>query len=338
MHGVLPRPDWQISIDQGALACASVISIGNEAARILYQYKHGHVLAVFARSFYVQCEQHVVCIGVASLGRGPLHVLLNSECDVLPFKVVSGVSIDLNVNSLEGVGCAVADAYGSAKECQSGFYSGKVVGRPSVSGSLQPVKEALNLIEPPQQPGFGWITADVNWQLDDSASLALNTGAGSGINDGLIKHSLAALTCLYCWLEGAGQTPGENFHDALSPVPVLLGAGPGLTPSGDDLLAGVMLALHRLQRADIADALWQVLEPRLLQRTNIISGAHLRWAAMGHCSEPVLSLLDYVFDNNSAGRNSEVEVIASNIQSLANSIGASSGWDMLAGMILVLRS
>jgi len=158
----------------------------------------------------------------------------------------------------------------------------------------------------------------------------------------------------------------ETFHGLNATVLALLGAGPGLTPSGDDLLAGVMLVLHRLQRADLSNELWQVLQPQLQYRTHAISAAHLRMAARGQCSEPILRLLECLvlepdcqqsetvlldcaqFDcaqaatAQSATAQSETvqsenaRATANKIRMLASRVGSSSGWDTLAGMSLVL--
>ena len=55
----------------------------------------------------------------------------------------------------------------------------------------------------------------------------------------------------------------------------LIGLGPGLTPSGDDYLGGV-LSLRWLGRGSQADSLWRWLEPRLAGHTSEISAAHPR--------------------------------------------------------------
>ena len=337
LPGELSRPEWQISIDQGVRVLAPIISIGSEAARILHQHKHACVLAVFARSFYVQCDQHVFCIGVATLGRGPLQVLLDHDLDMMPFEIVSGVPVDVTVSLPEGAERAVHDRKSSTAESQTRLYSGQVVGISSATCSFRISQEALKFMQPQQQPGFAWIISNTCLYSLESASLGSYACTGV-VNVSLAKQSLPALKCLFRWLESARQQPGKHCQNSLSQVSELLGAGPGLTPSGDDLLAGVMLALHRLQRADRVDALWQVLESYLLQRTNIISVAHLRLAARGQCSERVNSLLDHVFSNNSNHHAQGVQAVTANIQLRANSIGASSGWDMLAGMSLVLRT
>lgn len=333
----LSRTELQISIDQGVPVRASAISIGCEAARILQKGQVGRVLAVFARSVYVQCEQGVFCVGVASLGRGPLQVLLASEWDSLPFEVSSGVSINLKSNWLQSVGYTVPNRCCPTEENDTVLYSGRVLGKASDPLSFRREQEALNLIVPPQQHGFAWIPGSSDWQSQTNPSFASSAGT-SAVDLGLRRQCLPALKCLYRWVKSARDTPVEDVQKSISLVPALLGAGPGLTPSGDDLLAGVFLALHRLQRADLADSLWQVLEPHLEQRTNSISAAHLRMAALGQCSESVLSLLECVFSGSGCHQSDDVQASATNIQSQANRIGASSGWDTLAGMSLVLRT
>lgn len=338
-HQSLSESERQFSFDQGASVHASVISVGSEAAKILHQHKHqlGRVLAVFDRSFYVQCHQDVFCVGLASLGRGPLQVLLTAEHDVLPFKVVSGESIRVKENLLHGAECDMPNPNRSTEKARTGLYSGKVVGRSRDLYSFHPVQEALTLLAPPRQTGFAWMPASIDWQHQKIDSLTTTAGTRA-IDASLVKHSLPALKCLYSWLRSTRPLSDTEYPNSLSQVSALLGAGPGLTPSGDDLLAGVMLALHCLDRADLADFLWAVLEPHLQRRTNVISGAHLRMAALGQCSEPVLSLLNCVFNNSGCHQAEDVQVVAADIHSLANSIGASSGWDMLAGMSLVLRA
>jgi len=127
-------------------------------------------------------------------------------------------------------------------------------------------------------------------------------------------------------------------------IRMLLGAGPGLTPSGDDLLAGVLLMLHRTGYLSQAQALWHLLEPSLVQRTNVISGAHLRQAAHAQCAEPMMRVLDQLTalempDSPVAGNaNKDIHSTAQHVCASVSSIGSLSGWDTLAGMSLVMRA
>lgn len=75
------------------------------------------------------------------------------------------------------------------------------------------------------------------------------------------------------WIRGADFSPSLF-------VPGLMGLGPGLTPSGDDILGGILIALHGLGRGDQAGVLWDVID-REAHRTNRISQAHLYAAAQG---------------------------------------------------------
>jgi hypothetical protein len=118
----------------------------------------------------------------------------------------------------------------------------------------------------------------------------------------------------------------------------ILGAGPGMTPAGDDLLAGVLLALHSICRDDLAGVLWQKLEPHVMERTNVISCAHLQLAASGQCSEALLKLINCLYHNAAAQESDDLSVMVKEINSLSMVMGASSGWDTLAGISLVLRA
>ena len=66
-----------------------------------------------------------------------------------------------------------------------------------------------------------------------------------------------------------------------SPVQSLIGLGAGLTPSGDDLLGGILITCHRLGERRRAAELDGMLRPLLDERTNPISAAHLKAASAG---------------------------------------------------------
>ena len=71
----------------------------------------------------------------------------------------------------------------------------------------------------------------------------------------------------------------------------LLGLGPGLTPSGDDYLAGCIAALRMLGDAPAADALWSEVERQAPAATSALSLAHLRAANRSGLAEPVHTVL-----------------------------------------------
>jgi hypothetical protein len=134
----------------------------------------------------------------------------------------------------------------------------------------------------------------------------------------LIENARPAFGALARWLEG-GALGAE--------AEMLLGLGPGLTPSGDDYLGGVLVALRVYGRAADADALWRWLGPRLPARTSMISAAHLAAAAEGEAHEALHACIEALAEDSPGEWPARLEWLAS--------IGHCSGWDGLAGVMAV---
>jgi hypothetical protein len=123
-------------------------------------------------------------------------------------------------------------------------------------------------------------------------------------------------------------------HHALS----LLGLGPGLTPSGDDVLVGLLAGLfvlgHRIPGSpalDIIPLITDVVMDAAPARTTALSRTMLYYAAHGVAVEPLLDVLQAPFGQPAA---------EGNVKGLHRllSIGHSSGRDMLAGAMLALEA
>ena len=133
-----------------------------------------------------------------------------------------------------------------------------------------------------------------------------------GQHNALSVHAQPALDALDSWLVG---------NALKAEIEMIIGLGPGLTPSGDDYLGGALIALHALGRARRAESLWRWLEPRLAGRTSALSAAHLAAAAAGQGHEALHEVLNGSAD---AAR--------------LDAVGHCSGWDALAGAVAVLRA
>ncbi|MBN2146486.1 MAG: DUF2877 domain-containing protein [Anaerolineales bacterium] len=113
----------------------------------------------------------------------------------------------------------------------------------------------------------------------------------------------------------------------------LLGRGSGLTPAGDDVLLGLLLALRRW--GDVLDLTWDM--PTLSQQvvslayacTTTLSANLIECASRGEADERLLAALDMIL----TGEGSPAQVGAN----LA-AWGRSSGWYVLQGMALVIRA
>jgi hypothetical protein len=145
-------------------------------------------------------------------------------------------------------------------------------------------------------------------------------GVIAGLSTPLIEHARPAIDALDCWLNGAALASGAE---------TLLGLGPGLTPSGDDYVGGVMIALRAFGEAARAEALWARVVPRLGERTNRISEAHLSAAAQGQGQHALHVCLDALIDGATDGWGERIAPVVS--------IGHCSGWDSLAGVLAVAK-
>jgi Protein of unknown function (DUF2877) len=107
-----------------------------------------------------------------------------------------------------------------------------------------------------------------------------------------------------------------------------LGRGPGLTPSGDDVLAGIFAVLTAPGVAamgePVAARLRSVLAPALAT-TNEISRALLGQAARGHVSRPVWELTSALLGGRAAASFPQA-------RAAVLSTGATSGGDTCAGL------
>lgn len=121
----------------------------------------------------------------------------------------------------------------------------------------------------------------------------------------------------------------------------LVGAGPGLTPSGDDAVSGVLLALRSVGQLEAVDRLASELLP-LLPTTTSISAALLRAAAEGYAVPEVVTLVEAV--HGSANRKYRptppdsgpfddwFRLIDPRLVERVVAIGHSSGRDLVSGV------
>ena len=110
-----------------------------------------------------------------------------------------------------------------------------------------------------------------------------------------------------------------------------LGFGPGLTPSGDDFILGVILMINRWQAKFKLHSSYKLLNLRIVaaakQRTNLISSELIRCASLGQADERLIHAVDYL-----AGANINMEMVLDGLLNWGNS----SGIDAFTGMATVI--
>ena len=122
---------------------------------------------------------------------------------------------------------------------------------------------------------------------------------------------------------------GACVEDALSQH---LGAGQGLTPSGDDFVTGFLLALNRYKapfclQGELSNLNRQIIAAAY-QKTTRLSANLIEMATWGESDERLVNAIDYI-----QGADTPLEKIAVDLASWGHSSGAAG----LAGMAAAIR-
>lgn len=260
------------------------------------------VIAVFERSIYVAAPRGIVCIG-AAIGEGPINV----EVARLPAGGWSDVGIATGTE-------------------------GTASGRMLTLERMRLDVSAAAIWLPPPVPNFTPVTLRaglaamqaVKPPADGLARLVISRTPASTSVERAASGPIDALRRELPSVLASGTWSPDTIRAAI----LLTGLGPGLTPSGDDFLGGIMLALSATGHDGLRDALWAFLEPELDALTVPISAMHLSAAADGMGSLALHVLRDSILAGDVSG-----EAIAD-----VAVIGHTSGWDAAAGIVLGLTA
>jgi hypothetical protein len=257
------------------------------------------VTAVFAKSLHLEAGGDFLCLGDAAIGAGPLNALLNAADWKRVRAPMPGSLARIYADRI-----ALADAELHTHGATA-WHPPPWPGAPD-HPRLAVALACLNGLARKEAPEHG---------------LARIAFAGASDRHGALEPiALPTLTALKAWLKA---------HNGPPPLD-LLGLGPGLTPSGDDLLCGVLVALHATSRRDVATALYAAIAAAAPTATSPLSCAFLRAAGEG------LAFAE-LHDAITAMLRADPDGITRAITKLAR-IGHTSGWDALAGAALGLQA
>lgn len=274
-----------------------------EAQRALGAAFRGQVAAVFQNSFYVRSGDSWACFGGRALGRGPLNV----PCSGAPQDWRSAAKVGLAAS----IRCGVLNVSGL---------------KISLDGA--PVWVPV----PPPPPDLanpaGGIAALSRWlpKSIPEGGLAAFLRQHVVPRTRVERAAWPAVEALSGW---AGHPAWNETKPPLPAVCALLGLGPGLTPSGDDFLAGFMVALRAVGHAAPAGALSRIII-RNASLTTHLSAAHLRAIARSGLNEDLDALLAAILAGDvSAIRKATDDLHSANVHH--------SPWDAAAGIATALR-
>lgn len=271
----------------------------------------GEVIAVHPHSVYATDEDdEVYAIVHQPLGNGPLNLVIPAD----PAQVFNGLSLGTSLAS-NGARLGIGEVITIELE-------GAAIWDPKAYAALSADPEALDR-------GLAELCREVSHRAPaESLARLLPHLEDEDLPEALerVAHFPRSHALIGGLVESLAQRDRRRLKVVTSS---LAGLGPGLTPAGDDFIAGVLLALAlvRQQRGDTAlNEIATLLVETAAPRTHEISAAYLRAAFDGQVGErwhPLLAAL-------AAGDGAEIAAAASPV--LAT--GETSGADMLAGFVV----
>ncbi|MGI9489468.1 MAG: DUF2877 domain-containing protein [Geminicoccaceae bacterium] len=285
-------------------------SVGVLAGDALSRPSNANVFASFERSFCLDVGGTLITVGDGSLHDGPLNVRLTGYHDAA-FTADHGIEVSQcwmtspdRLRRTDGLTVNLANAIVWQPEIPAAG--------PNLSKPRDGLNNLLALLQERDLENDGLIRL----VLPDPCPRTPTERTA-------MPHIEALKTDLPRWLS-------DDIPPDPNPAIQLLGLGPGLTPSGDDLLAGILIAWHHLGASEMSNRLGHLLVAASAARTTPISQAHLIAAAKGYGASPLHRLLKALI----ADRRAE---LAETLDAVAK-IGHSSGMDAVAGMVLALTA
>lgn len=288
------------------------LSMSGRVARAIRQEGWtGEVIAVHPHSVYFTDEDgEIYAIVRQPLGNGPLNLVLPAE----PAHLFNGLALGTSLASTGatlGVGESITIGLESA-----------AIWEAQACAALAPDPALLDR-------GLAALCREIAHRAPaESLARVLPHLEEEDLPDAL--EQVAHFPRSHALIGGLAESLAQRDRRRLKVVTSsLAGLGPGLTPAGDDFIAGVLLALAlvRAQRADPAlNEIASLLVETAAPRTHEISAAYLRAAYDGQAGErwqPLLAALG-------AGDAKHIAAAAGPVLTT----GATSGADMLAGFIV----
>ena len=283
-----------------------IISIGIMAARALVSSPIWRVLSVYDRSFYcIDDAENIICVALNGIGRGPF-TLLCSGNERFPAEILKSIKhFTLAGDRFVAEGSDLILDLNNASTWEECLLDLREDQRDWLERDLAWLAQRASLSAP--QESLSWLIPDFMF------------GCGGDLREknkrisSLLHERVSRVTKNFAM---TGRARGLDQ---------LIGLGYGLTPSGDDFLAGVVMGFHKMQKHRQAILLARHLYSKAQGKTTTISLAFYRALADGRVAEPYLLFLDMIGRKEDAQRE--------HLFNRLTHFGGTSGWDTLAGIV-----
>ncbi len=276
-------------------------SAGPIASRILGTRAKGTVVALFERCFYIDVDSLYLCIGASDFPMGPLHI--STDAPSTTSWLASGLNVGDPVYVTQThikVGALIQLQFNQITRWQ-----------PTTVHNTRPSRKSIDQIRACYLR---------HSPMEGFAPLIFN-----GNNSDLPQAS-RPLSNLADWLNT--YLSGTHSRAEQPPISEILGMGPGLTPSGDDFIAAMVLTLSWLGEHTLVGLLARAVRNQAPGATNPISAQHLYAACEGYGSETLHHVLWALGDGALADQTIALNALTD--------MGYTSGWDAIAGLYSTL--
>lgn len=310
------------------------------------------VLAVFQRSIYLQAclpptvakrgasdscfQPDIICIVDPLLGDGPLHCCVPglAATEKRYLKVGARLSNDRESRILRlGADTKLHYAFCDVLDAKSRIpVNGNLAAAQTwISPGCLQCLYAASLASFQTSPNKSFCIKALGWLVETEFSLERCFTGVKPVDTHYDSHDALASCCRDIYRLQTSTRPSIQFAGILG----MLGTGTGLTPSGDDFICGVIAAFYLTDKAPYLDELKSVLVSTMLSRTHPISAAHLYEACCGNANDASMAIITALAELLLMPQEPHAEV--AKLMAACDSMGASSGWDFLAGMVVALH-
>ncbi len=276
-------------------------------AKTVIEAARGEIIALFSSSIYLCANDALCCLGTKAIPTGPLN-------------------IRTELQHLSEIKVGDRWTYEQQQLILSDSYQFSTLNtryrKPSDPPELILNKDnvvALNSVTTALQEVIASYRANKDTALDTVTSNIIDTRLSE--YKSMLSH----------WLWASGSLPAD--------LTGLIGCGDGLTPAGDDILVGMLVALHILGVENSFSQLRTWVMKEAPGKTNSISHAHLIAACDGMAIDHVHTLLNlstYFVMTNSSNNAVTIKNISNAAATLCHH-GESSGFYTLLGVHITLQ-
>jgi hypothetical protein len=286
-------------------------NIGNIAFAALSIDQEGFVLGKTSKGIFIKTSGKYLIFIATLKFRGPLTINLPET--VISFGQIphlSPVHLSSRILRFPEAGLEISTQ-------RSIVWGSPVPDSPPLLASVRKERLRESASKIMRNNNIGGISSLLPNVLNDPDSHHPNSSAQSTLDKGIIL--------LHERLQRTAKLP------APSAITSLLGAGSGLTPSGDDFIIGLLLSLNRwadtlVPGQDLQELNEQVVEAAY-QKTSLLSANLIECATRGQADERLINALDWLMSNTKQP--------SSCLDDLLN-WGSSSGGDVFLGFTVSL--